>query len=122
MPRSMTGYGRAEAILDGIRVIVEIRSVNHRYSDIVVRMPRYLLVLEDAVRKTIGEQVLRGRVEVGITFDRSLGAQKTVFVDTALANDYFESLSEVSRTLGLSGDITISDLVGLPDVLMGMSQ
>lgn len=116
MPRSMTGYGRGEAISGQQRVACEMRSVNHRFSEIVVRLPRALSVLEDRVRKTVADRVVRGRVDISITVESLSQAQKSVSVDIGLAAAYHKALCQLQAELGLPGQVTMLEIIGLPQV------
>jgi uncharacterized protein (TIGR00255 family) len=116
--RSMTGYGHGEAQYLEKRFAVEIRAVNHRYREVMVRLPRHMMVLEDRMRKCVQEYVLRGRVEVYCTVEEGKGRANTVKVDKNLAVAYYKAMEEVRDYLGLSGDIRIEHLVSQPGLLV----
>lgn len=117
MASSMTGYGRGESLADGLHVVAETRSTNHRYADVVPRLPRSLLSLEDRVRRTVGEYVARGRVDVMILVEPVGRSLKTVKVDTLLASAYMNAFNQLSAVLGIDAPIPLSDIASLPDVL-----
>jgi len=117
LARSMTGYGRGDSSSDLFRVVAEARSVNHRYLEIVPRMPRALLALEDRVRRSIAERVVRGRLDVTIAVEFLGQSPKTVKVDSTLGVEYFRALTELKDLLGIPGQVVISDVVSLPEVL-----
>ena len=117
MIRSMTGYGSAEMLTPARRFTVEMRSVNHRFSEILVRLPRDLSALEDRVRALVQSRVLRGRVDVTIMREERGARPKTVRSDTDLARAYAQALRELADVLGVAGEIGLSHIVSLPDVV-----
>lgn len=117
MIRSMTGFGNAEVLTPAGRFTIEMRSVNHRFSEVVVRLPRDLSTLEDRVRGLVQARVLRGRVEVTIMREERGSRPKTVRSDTELARAYAQALRGLADVLGVSGEIALSQLVSFPDVL-----
>lgn len=119
MVRSMTGYGRGEAAGEAKGFTVEIRSVNHRFCEVMTRLPKYYTALEDRVRKAIQEKVSRGRLDVFITVDTfDCSKNKHVTVDKELALVYCRALRELAEAAGVAGDITTMDLARLPDVMV----
>ncbi|MFN3285844.1 MAG: YicC/YloC family endoribonuclease [bacterium] len=112
----MTGYGAAEPSADGGRWWVEVRSTNHRFLEVVVRLPRELGALEDRVRAAVAERVRRGRVEVLVREDSGLRPREAV-VDTALARRYADALERLRRELGLAEPVTLGALLALPEVV-----
>ncbi len=117
MIRSMTGFGSAEVLTPARRFSVEIRSVNHRFSEIPVRLPRDLSAVEDRVRALVQARVLRGRVEVTIMREERGARPKTVRSDTDLARAYAQALRELADVLGVADQIDLSHIVSLPDVV-----
>jgi len=118
MVKSMTGYGRGENETQEKAFTVEIKSVNHRFCEVVVRMPKYYIALEDRIRKLIQEYVSRGRLDVFINVsDRGRG-NKSIQVDKDLAMAYYSALEELGGTLGISGKPGIIDIARLPDVII----
>lgn len=121
MTASMTGYGRGEGQGPNGLVTVEIRSVNHRFCEVVLRMPRSLQALEDRVRRQIQDQIARGRLEVAVSIDRKSAAQgraAAVQIDTELALAYYNHLKELGEKLGVRGDISLDMISRLPEVLV----
>jgi uncharacterized protein (TIGR00255 family) len=113
----MTGYGRAES-KDGGRVLsVEVRSVNHRFAEISVRLPKHLAALENRVRDRIQEKLSRGKITCSVTMDGEEGELGRLRIDEAVARRYAALLSELKEKLGLKGDLELSTFVSLPDVL-----
>lgn len=113
----MTGFGSATVEIPGGRLTVEARSVNHRFSEVQVRLPRDLAPLEDRARALVLEQVRRGRVEVVVTRDEGARRPRTVRADKELASAYVAALREVAEAIGASGDIALAQIASLPDVL-----
>ncbi len=120
MVRSMTGYGRGErAFDDGVQVTVEVRSVNNRYLDCAVKLPRAYIFAEDAIKTRVQGGVARGKVDVFVTITRSGGDDMVVTVNEALAKSYIDALHKLH---GLSGgkarrEYYPTDLARFPDVL-----
>lgn len=117
MLRSMTGYGRGEAADTRQRLVVEARSVNHRFGEISIRLPREYAALEDRIRGAVQASVSRGRVEVSVTLAEQPGRPRAVQVDTALAEAYHDGLRRIAGTLGLTAVVEASTIARLPGVL-----
>lgn len=115
--RSMTGFGTAAADVTGGRLTVELRSVNHRFSEAQVRLPRDLGVLEERVRALVTEQIRRGRVEVMISRDEGMRRPRAFRADVDLAASYTRALRDLAAGVGVSGEISLAQLAALPDVL-----
>ena len=118
MVKSMTGYGRAEDTLGGCTITVELRSVNNRYLDCNIRIPRLYLFAEDAIKARVQKVISRGKVDVFVTLDNAGGEAVKVSVNRGVADGYYAALQELSQTYGLSGDISVSLLSRFPDVLL----
>ena len=115
----MTGYGRARETRNGRDITVEVRSVNNRYLDCTVKMPRSFIFAEDAIKALVQKYASRGKVDVFITVE-SQGADETVVaVNEPLAKHYIDALSRLRQLGGdvLGGEISVSELARLPDVL-----
>ncbi len=117
MVRSMTGYGRAEEEFGGARVEVEIRSVNHRYCEVVVRVPKFLAALEPQVRTLIQDRASRGKISVSISWDGDGGTLGELRLNGDVAERYMKLFDELKTRYGLAGDVDLSLFVGLPDLL-----
>ncbi|HUM38641.1 MAG TPA: YicC family protein [Nitrospira sp.] len=113
----MTGYGKKDVASDNAGVTVEIRSVNHRFLEVAVRVPRSLAQLEDPIRKAVQQRCLRGRVDVSVSVHAAGGSLKTVQIDQALAKQYHGALKKLQKSLGLKGTIDISLLAGFRDIV-----
>jgi len=116
--KSMTGFGRGEYHDKDHRFTVEIRAVNHRFNDIVIKIPKNLSALEDRVRKSIAGTLARGRIDVVVTADDYLERQRRVRVDKGLACAYFSALKDVADACGIDIQVVNAyDIAKFPDVL-----
>jgi len=113
----MTGYGRGEADYNGVKISVELNSVNRKQSDIVVNLPRDLAELEPRVRQTINESISRGRTNVVISHHDGFGAVRRLALDTELARSYHEAMRAMQRELNAPGEITIGTILQAPGVM-----
>lgn len=113
---SMTGYGRGTASLDGRELTIELKSVNNRFLDIGMKLPRQLSFLEDGLRKLLNDNLSRGHVDVFLNYRNLRSDSKTVRVDEALLRAYLNSARESAKTLDLADDLTLSKALTLPDV------
>lgn len=118
MIKSMTGYGKNEVTLESGRIIVEIRSVNHRYSEISVKLPRTLIALENDVRKCVAEQVKRGKIEVYILQEGLISAAGLPTVNIPLAKVYYEAFAKIKDALGLYDPVPLSLIAAQKDLLV----
>lgn len=117
MIRSMTGYGRSENEADGRKFSVEIKSVNHRYNDISIRLPRSMNYLEDKIRKTLMKKIMRGKTDVFINFESFSEDDVNIKVNEPLAKAYCEKLEFLRETYGLTGNDTLDLVAKFPDVI-----
>ena len=117
MIRSMTGYGRAENMANDRRFVVEIKSVNHRYNDISIKLPRSMNGLEDAIRKRIMEEIARGKTDVYITFETFSTDDIIVKVNEALAEAYVEKINELKMQYLLSSEDTLGLVAKFADII-----
>ena len=115
--KSMTGYGRARETRSGRDITVEVRSVNNRYLDCTVKMPRAYIFAEDAVKTRVQKAVSRGKVDVFITIDTSAADEAVVKLNRPLAQGYYKALCEINEACGLESEITASTIARFPDVL-----
>lgn len=116
--KSMTGFGTGEICNEQIKCNVEMKSVNHRYCEIVLRMPRSLHVLEDRMRRLIQKEIARGRVDVFIKMELTGPGQLSVKVDEDLAASYLQAMNQIKDKFGLSGEITVTDLLQLESIII----
>jgi uncharacterized protein (TIGR00255 family) len=117
MLKSMTGYGRGEGESGMGKVLVESRSVNHRYSDINIRLPKRLAIFENRIKEIIRSQVSRGRIDVSIKLDALGGEKLQLQVDSTLAEQYFQALLSLKDKFQLRGEITLELLAGAKDLI-----
>lgn len=114
---SMTGYGRATAQIEGREMTVEVKTVNHRYLDIALRLPRVFSFLEDDIRKMLQSRLSRGHVEFYVNYRNHRDDSKSVEADVALAKAYMDAIGQLSASSGLQNDVTLSFISRLPEVL-----
>ncbi|MCF2661030.1 YicC/YloC family endoribonuclease [Pseudoflavonifractor phocaeensis] len=114
----MTGYGRAEETVNGCTITVELRSVNNRYLDCSVRIPRLYLFAEDAIKSRVQNTISRGKVDVFVTLDNAGADKVQVSVNKPVADGYYAALTKLAEEYHLSNDISVSLLSRFPDVLL----
>lgn len=117
MIKSMTGYGKANLSEKAREYQVEIKSVNHRYLDISVKMPRILSYLEEEVKKEIASQVKRGKIDVFISFENNSTEGKEIKINTEIAKIYIDELKKLAKQEEISANIEVTDISKFPDVL-----
>ena len=113
---SMTGFGRAEGGNDSYKLTVEMRSVNNRYLDLSIRMPKKFAAFENRIRGVIKSRIERGKMDLFITYETYDEAGSSLHVNEELAADYVEKLRHLSEKLGVEGCLKPADLLRLPDV------
>lgn len=118
MVKSMTGYGRGEAHVNGRAITVELRSVNNRYLDCTVKLPRIYVFAEDAVKARVQSRISRGKVDVFITIGPSQNGDVTISVNRPVADGYFAALKDLRDTYGLRDDLSVSLLARFQDVFL----
>ena len=116
MVKSMTGYGRAVETVNGREFTVEVRSVNNRYLDCTVKLPRSLSFGEDAVKQAVKNTVSRGKVDVFVSVRSEGGTEGKVTLNSSLAAGYAEAMREMARELQLPGDISLDLIARMPEV------
>jgi len=116
--KSMTGYGRAEDTVNGYTITVELRSVNNRYLDCNVRIPRLYLFAEEAIKSRVQNTISRGKVDVFVTLDNTGEQKLQVSLNKPVADGYYAALKELAQTYHLSDDISVSLLSRFPEVLV----
>lgn len=117
MIRSMTGFGKAEYILPKGRITVEIKTVNHKFLDVSLKLPAGMLIFEDRVKDVLQKNVKRGKLNVNITYGGSLLKEGRVIIDQKTAKRYHDELSRLEKKLGLKNGISVKDLAMLPGVV-----
>lgn len=118
MVKSMTGYGRAEDVFAGCTITVELRSVNNRYLDCNVRIPRLYLFAEETIKSHVQGVISRGKVDVFVTLDSTGADPVQVLVNRPVADGYFAALRELAEIYGLPQEVSVSLLSRFPDVLL----
>jgi uncharacterized protein (TIGR00255 family) len=113
----MTGFGTAAADTAWGRLSVEMRSLNHRFSEVSVRLPRELAPLEERVRAAVQRRVQRGRVEVAIARDGAAPRPRAVRADLTLAREYLAAAADLAAALNLRGEVTLNQVLAFPDVI-----
>lgn len=117
MIKSMTGYGKGEANGPAGRCVVEIRTVNHRYGEVTVKLPRSFLAYEHDLRKAAGSRIKRGKADLFVQWEEAAGAAQVPPVNLAAARGYQAAFLELARELRLSPEIPLSLIVGQRNVL-----
>ena len=117
MIKSMTGYGSGKFENDGREYSVEIKTVNHRYSDVTIKMPRYLVFLEDKLRQYVSQSIPRGKTDVYISLINMSDKGKSIKVDRQLAGKYIEEMKALVAEYGVADDITATSVMRMPDIL-----
>lgn len=117
MLKSMTGYGRSEIISGDKKITVEIKTVNHRYCDIAIKLPKKLISLENGIRNVIKQYIGRGKVDVYVSYEDYSNMNLLVKYNAELAREYLLNLEKMSQDFGIDNDIRVSILSRYPDVL-----
>ncbi len=117
MIKSMTGFGRGNYENDGRIYSIEIKSVNHKYTDINVRIPRFLNSMEDKIRKKISSAISRGKVDVFVNFENYSNKGTKIRINKDLAKEYISELKKLSEETGVRFDISVIDVSKLPEIL-----
>lgn len=118
MIKSMTGYGRAQASVDGSDILVEIKSVNNRYYDFSARLPRMYGYLEEKLKSFLSGSISRGKIEVSVSIYNNTGKDEEITLNLDVANGYINALRNANESLGLTDDITLSQVSRFPDVFI----
>ncbi len=117
MIKSMTGYGKESLIIDCREYQVEIKSVNHRYLDISMKLPRTLSYLEEKMKKIIASKVKRGKFDVYVNFINNSTEGKNIKINTEIAKMYIKELKDLAESENLISDINVMEIAKLPEVL-----
>lgn len=118
MLRSMTGFGRYEAIDESKKLIIEMKAVNHRYCDINIRMPKKFGLFENALRSVLKKYVQRGKVDIFITYEDYTEGHSVLKYNEELAKDYMNHFATMSQSFEIENDIKVSHLSKCPEVLI----
>ena len=117
MIKSMTGYGKSNMSKNLREYQVEIKSVNHRYLDVSIKMPRSLSYLEEEIKKAVSANLTRGKVDVFITFNNNSLEGRDIKINTEIARMYIKELRDLAESEGIVADIPVTEISKLPDVL-----
>lgn len=117
MIKSMTGFGHGEYENEGRKYTVEIKSVNHKYSDINIRLPRFLNSIEDQIRKRISNVISRGKIDVFISFENFSSQGTNIRINRELAKQYLNELKGLAEETGLEFKVNLIDISKLPEIL-----
>lgn len=118
MIKSMTGYGSAKGVVEGLEISVELKSVNNRYLDTSVRMPRSFMFAEDTVKAAVQSHISRGKVDVFVSVDSSAVDDMAVKVNEPLLRGYLDALRHISEEYSLPNDVSALSVSRFPDVLV----
>lgn len=117
MIKSMTGYGKSNISKNERQYQMEIKSVNHRYLDIAVKMPRTISYLEEEIKKQISSKIKRGKVDVFVTFENNSAEGKEININQEIAKIYIEELKSLAKKENISSNIEVTEITKFPDVL-----
>jgi uncharacterized protein (TIGR00255 family) len=117
MVLSMTGFGRASAVLDGREITVELRSVNSRYFEYSSRIPRTCNFMDNRLKKLLNERITRGKVELSLTIQNVEVSDVEVVVNRELARSYYKAMRDMAEELDIKNDVSAGMLARFPDVL-----
>ena len=117
MIRSMTGYGSAKGTVDGLEFTIELKSVNNRFLDTSVRLPRSFLFAEDMIKSGVQKHITRGKVDVFVTMENTGSGEMQVKINENLAKGYIEAVRSLAEQYGLPNDLTALSVSRFPDVL-----
>jgi len=117
MVHSMTGFGRGRSQGDGKEFLVEIKTVNHRYCDLYIKIPRQISFLEDKIRERVGKVISRGKADIYVSFDDFSEESKSILIDEGLVKAYIRSMELLRDKYELKDDITVSLIAKFPEVI-----
>ncbi len=114
---SMTGYGKGVSKRDGKTITIEIKTVNHRFLDCNIKLPRNFLFVEDRVKKAVSSAISRGHVDLYLTYEQSSTDEGAYTVDLELAKNYLTAVRQLENGTGLANDVTLSTLLRVGDIV-----
>lgn len=114
---SMTGFGRSRVESDSFSVNVEVKTVNHRFCEMNIRMPRQLLIIEDKMKKKLNQHIRRGRVEVYVSLEGEGTVTRKIHVDWKLIEEYYQFIKQAREKYGFEGNVTLQDLLNRSELL-----
>ena len=116
MMRSMTGFGRERMMLNGRDILVEVRSVNHRYNELSVKLSRAYMYLEEPLKKLVQDNISRGKTEISVTITNISAPDTSIEVNTSVARGYIDALRKANEELGLMDDLSLSRIIRFQDI------
>ncbi|MBC7088255.1 MAG: YicC family protein [Tissierellales bacterium] len=122
MVRSMTGYGKYIYENSTLKIQCEIKSVNHRYLDINVKIPRYILKYEETIKRIAKQNIVRGKVDIYFSFDFLSDSLIKIVPDLNIAKSYLNAFNSIKETINIPGELYISDFIKLPDIISRQEQ
>lgn len=117
MVKSMTGYGKSSLSVNSREYQVEIKTVNHKYIDTNIKLPRVISYLEEDIRKLVASKLKRGKVDISITFENYSEDGNDIRINTELAKMYIQNLKKLAEEENISANIEVTEITRLPDVL-----
>ncbi len=117
MLRSMTGFGRAKYEIEGRQYIIEIKSVNSRYCEVSVKLPKTISYVEENIKKEVLNKVSRGKIDINITFNNSSSLGKSIQINEEVAQMYIRGLEEISKKYNITNDISTVKIAKFPEVI-----
>ena len=115
MLKSMTGFGRAEQLIEGYLIKIQIKSVNHRYSDFTIKVPRYYSFLEDKIRNAAMQSISRGKVEILVSIEQKESDDKEITLNRTVAEQYVKAIKSLAD-FEVKDDLSMSAMIGLSDI------
>ena len=115
MLKSMTGFGRAEQLIEGYLIKIQIKSVNHRYIDFTIKVPRYYTFLEDKIRNAAMQSISRGKVEILVSIEQKESDDKEITLNRAVAEQYVKAVKSLAD-FDVKDDLSMSAMIGLSDI------
>ncbi|MFZ7132041.1 MAG: YicC/YloC family endoribonuclease [Eubacteriales bacterium] len=119
----MTGFGRGEYRDENIEIIIEMKSINHRYKDLLIRLPKQISMLEENIRKFLNDRIIRGRVELSLRMNQYHVPDKTIFINDHLAQQYIVCLQELKNKFPMvTGETSLSLMTRYPDIISSQEE
>lgn len=122
MIKSMTGYGRCESVTQQRKIVLEVKSVNNRYCDVSIKLPRAYGYLEDKIRERVSREIARGKVDVYVYIENYCAGVKEISINLPLAESYMHALQGMGESLGLTNDVTLMGLTRFSDIFISKEQ
>ena len=117
MIKSMTGYGKSNLSINSREYQVEVKTVNHRYIDVNIKIPKVISYLEEDVRKLISSKLKRGKIDISIVFENYNKNENNISINTELAENYIKSFKELAEKQNINANIEVTEIAKLPEVL-----